>query len=196
MKRDLFSLRKGKISPRKRLSRSCKHRWWHAARLAEPSCPIACGTPAPIAASSLAMPAAIAAQNRLCSSRPATGGRPGDDKGARPDRSERRFRLVIATAFPSRCCDDHLNPPPHRQRREECRWCRRCAMCGGCITPATTDSRVGVLARKCRRWANACTRPTIQRCMTARSGKSSGQATRCMSPRHATPMRHIWLHML
>src|SRR5215469_17865035 len=61
--------------------------------------PTACGTPAPTAASSLAMPAAIAAQNRRRSSRPATGGRPGDDNGARPDRSERRFRMFIATSF-------------------------------------------------------------------------------------------------
>src|SRR4029077_6169195 len=43
--------------------------------------PTACGTPAPTAASSLAMPAAIAAQNRRRSCRPATGGRPGDDNG-------------------------------------------------------------------------------------------------------------------
>src|SRR6516164_5583626 len=61
--------------------------------------PTACGTPAPTAASSLAMPAAIAAQNRRRSSRPATGGRPGDDNGARPDRSERRSRMFITTSF-------------------------------------------------------------------------------------------------
>jgi putative transposase len=45
------------------------------------------------------VPAAIAVQNRRCSSRPATGGRPGDNNGARPDRSERRFRLIIETSF-------------------------------------------------------------------------------------------------
>jgi hypothetical protein len=45
------------------------------------------------------MPAAIAAQNRCRSSRPATGGRPGDDNGARPHRRERRFRMLIATSF-------------------------------------------------------------------------------------------------
>jgi uncharacterized MAPEG superfamily protein len=28
-----------------------------------------------------------------------TGGRPGDDNGARPDRFERRFRMFIATSF-------------------------------------------------------------------------------------------------
>src|SRR3954447_25856589 len=61
--------------------------------------PIAGGTPASTAANSLALPAAIAAQNRRCSSRPATGGRPGDDNGARPYRSERRFRLIIATSY-------------------------------------------------------------------------------------------------
>jgi putative transposase len=44
------------------------------------------------------MPAAIAAQKRRPSSRPATGGRPGDGNGARPDRSERRFRMFIATS--------------------------------------------------------------------------------------------------
>ena len=71
--------------------------------------PTACDTPASTAASSLALPAAIAAQNCRRSSRPATGGRPGETNGARPDRSERRLRLVIAT--PSlRCCDNHLSP--------------------------------------------------------------------------------------
>ena len=59
--------------------------------------PAACGTPTPTAASSLAVPAAIAAQNRRRSSRPATGGRPGENKRTRPERSERRFRIFIAT---------------------------------------------------------------------------------------------------
>ena len=45
------------------------------------------------------MPVAIAAQNRRCSSRPAADGRPGDDNGARPHRSERRLCLFIATSF-------------------------------------------------------------------------------------------------
>jgi hypothetical protein len=45
------------------------------------------------------MPAAIAAQNRRCSSRPATGGRPCDNNGARPDRTDRRFRVGTATSF-------------------------------------------------------------------------------------------------
>jgi len=43
------------------------------------------------------MPAAIAAQNRRCSSRPATTGRPGENNSARPDRSERRLCFLIAT---------------------------------------------------------------------------------------------------
>src|SRR3954462_7943410 len=60
--------------------------------------PTAWGTPAEAAASSLDAPAAILAQNSLRSSRPATGGRPGDGKGLRPDRSERRLRLFIATS--------------------------------------------------------------------------------------------------
>ena len=58
--------------------------------------PTACGTPVPIAASSLDKPAAIPAQNRRCSSPPATGGRLGDTNGARPDRAERGLRSVIA----------------------------------------------------------------------------------------------------
>ena len=45
------------------------------------------------------MPAAIAIQNRRCSSRRETGGRPGENKAARPDRSDRRFRVGIATSF-------------------------------------------------------------------------------------------------
>lgn len=60
--------------------------------------PTGCDTPAATAASSLLMPTAIAHQNRLRSSRPATGGRPGDRNGARPDRSDRRFRMLIATS--------------------------------------------------------------------------------------------------
>ncbi len=73
--------------------------------------PIACGTPAATAASSLAMPDAMPAQNRLRSSRPAAGGRPGDDNNrGRPDRAERRFRSLIATPL-SRCCDDQLSSP-------------------------------------------------------------------------------------
>src|ERR1700723_3809146 len=59
--------------------------------------PTACGTPTSTAASSLAVPAAIAAQNRRRPSRPATGGRPGENKRTRPERSERRFRMFIAT---------------------------------------------------------------------------------------------------
>jgi transposase InsO family protein len=49
------------------------------------------------AASSLDTPDAIAAQNLLSSLRPATGGRPGEGKGALPERSDRRFHLVIVT---------------------------------------------------------------------------------------------------
>jgi len=60
--------------------------------------PTGCDTPASTAASTLVNPAAIAAQNTLRSSRPATGGRPGDGNGARPDRSDRRFRMFIATS--------------------------------------------------------------------------------------------------
>src|SRR3954466_11058247 len=60
--------------------------------------PTAWGPPAEAAASSLDALAAILAQNSLRSSRPATGGRPGDGKGLRPDRAERRFRLFIATS--------------------------------------------------------------------------------------------------
>src|SRR4030081_2932876 len=53
---------------------------------------------APAAASSLDKPNAIAAQNLLSSSRPATGGRPGEGNGALLERSERRrFNLVIVT---------------------------------------------------------------------------------------------------
>src|SRR3981189_3800568 len=55
-------------------------------------------TLAPAAASSLDKPNAIAAQNLLSPSRPATGGRPGEGNGALPERSERpRFNLVIVT---------------------------------------------------------------------------------------------------
>src|SRR3954453_17600917 len=72
--------------------------------------PTAGDTPARRAASSLAKPAAIAAQNCRRSSRRATPGRPGERKTPRPARSERRFRVPIATPS-SRCCDDHLILP-------------------------------------------------------------------------------------
>jgi transposase InsO family protein len=38
------------------------------------------------------------AQNDKRSLRPATGGRPGEPRGLRPDRADRRFRLSIATS--------------------------------------------------------------------------------------------------
>src|SRR5215213_8533376 len=60
--------------------------------------PTAGDTPAPTAASSLEHPVAITAQNRWQSPRRATEGRPGEGNPARPDRSERRFRTVIATS--------------------------------------------------------------------------------------------------
>src|SRR3954467_15724191 len=60
--------------------------------------PTAGDTPAPTAASSVEHPAAIAAQNSWRSSRRATEGRPGEGNALRPDRSERRFRMAIATS--------------------------------------------------------------------------------------------------
>src|SRR5215218_871005 len=60
--------------------------------------PTAGDTPAPTAGSSLEHPAAIAAQNRWRSSRRAAVGRPGDRNALRPDQSERRFRVFIATS--------------------------------------------------------------------------------------------------
>jgi hypothetical protein len=61
--------------------------------------PTAGDTPATDAASSLVCPVVIAAQNCRRSSRCAAGGRPGDRRGARPDRSDRRFGFFIATSF-------------------------------------------------------------------------------------------------
>src|SRR5215207_1208629 len=46
-------------------------------------------------ASSVDKPAAIAVQNLLSSLRPALGSRPSEGNGALPERSDRRFRLVI-----------------------------------------------------------------------------------------------------
>ncbi len=65
----------------------------------------------------------MAAQNRRRSSGPATGGRPGDGNGARLDRSERRFRMLIATSFvkvlrqplESALDDFYLLPEYHRR---------------------------------------------------------------------------------
>src|SRR6185436_17481257 len=76
--------------------------------------PTACDTPAATAASSLAIPAAIATQNRRRSSRPVAGGRPGENRGARPDRSDRRFRSGIATSSMGvlrRPLESALHPP-------------------------------------------------------------------------------------
>jgi transposase InsO family protein len=55
--------------------------------------------PASIAAASLLMPVAMNLQNSCRSLRPATGGRPGDRNGGLPHRSDRRFRMPIATSF-------------------------------------------------------------------------------------------------
>ena len=80
-----------------------------------PTLPTDGSMPASSAASSLLIPDAIANQNQLRSSPPATGGRPGDGSGARPDRSDRRFEWPSQPP-PPRCCDDRLNPPGHRDR--------------------------------------------------------------------------------
>src|SRR5438445_5357312 len=61
--------------------------------------PTAGDTPALTAASSLECPVAIAAQNWRCSSRRRTEGRPGERSFARPARSDRLLRVVIATPF-------------------------------------------------------------------------------------------------
>ena len=95
-KSNLLALHQRQIPPGERLCRGSEHRWWHAACLSEPSGSERLRYPG--LASSLLIPAAIANQTRLRSSRPATGGRPGDCKGARPDRSDRRFRIPIATS--------------------------------------------------------------------------------------------------
>jgi hypothetical protein len=72
--------------------------------------PTGADMPAAKAASSLVIPFAMPDQNRWSSVRPASGGRPGDGNGARPDRCDRR--ICMPTAFPCfRCCDDRLNPP-------------------------------------------------------------------------------------
>ena len=55
-------------------------------------------TPASRPASSLARPAAIAAQNRIRPARRATPGRPGERSGARSLRSERRLLVAIASS--------------------------------------------------------------------------------------------------
>jgi putative transposase len=61
--------------------------------------PTGCDTPALIAAASLLIPVAINVQNSCRSLRVVTGGRPGDRNGGRPHRSDRRFRMPIATSF-------------------------------------------------------------------------------------------------
>ena len=79
-----------------------------------------------------------------------------------------------------------------RLRLVRCRWCRRCATYGGCITPGMTGGRAGGLERNCRRSASGCSRPTTRRCITAPSVRWSGPATRSTSPRPAMPMRPTW----
>lgn len=55
--------------------------------------------PADTAASSLLIPFAIPDQNRSSSVREASGGRPGDGNGARPDRCDLRLFVPTATSF-------------------------------------------------------------------------------------------------
>jgi hypothetical protein len=65
----------------------------------------------------------------------------------------------------------------------------RCATSGGCTTRATTtDGCGGAASRSCRRWPNGCSRPTIPRRTSARSGSSAGPGTRCTSRKPATTM--------
>ena len=97
-KRNLLALHRRQIPPRERLCRGSEHRWWHAARLSEPSgsyrlrhtgfersifAAQTSGDPQPKSTLFIA---------------PRHGGRPGDGNGARPDRSDRRFRMLIATS--------------------------------------------------------------------------------------------------
>ena len=72
--------------------------------------PTGADTPAATAASSLDRPWATAAQNTTSVSRRAASGRPGECSFFRPDPSDRRLRVVIATSLPE-CCDDRLRPP-------------------------------------------------------------------------------------
>ena len=69
----------------------------------------------------LVEPAAMAAQNRRRSSRPATGGRPGEGNGARPARSERRFRFSSQLPSSERC-DHHLSPPNTSRSNTPSAW--------------------------------------------------------------------------
>ena len=123
--------------------------------------PTACDIPTWTAASSLAIPAAIAAQNRRRSSRPATTGRPGENNGARPDRSERRLRLVIATP-PSTCCDDHLSPAS---------------------IPRSSSVAAVVMQACAHRWARSATRTTT-RCARVSSRPSSASCSIGVGSRH------------
>ncbi len=146
--------------------------------------PTACDTPAWSAASSLAMPAAIAAQKRRCSSRPATTGRPGEINGVRPDRSERRLRLVIATP-PPRCCDDHLS---------------------SANTPRSSSAAVAVTRACVPRWVRSATHTTMpcaracsprsnaNRLIAAGSRRRSRQETRCSPSSRVSTIRDAGTH--
>ena len=61
--------------------------------------PKGCDTPALSPAASLLIPLEINVQNSCRSLRVDAGGRPGDRKGGRPHRSDRRFFIPIATSF-------------------------------------------------------------------------------------------------
>ena len=81
-------------------------------------------------------------------------------------------------------------PRMHRLRPQ---WWERCARCGGYTMRARgTGRRAGGQAPSCRPLASGCSRPTTPRRITARSGRWSGRATRCTSPRPATRTPRIW----
>ena len=108
-----------------------------------------------------------------------------------PKSQEKREALALEIGADGFLLLDALDAPTAPTAARDVPWCGRCAMSGGSTTRVTTGSRVGGPVRNCPRSVTGCNRPMTRRCTTAPRGNSSGQDTRCISPRRVTMTRRM-----
>jgi hypothetical protein len=132
-----------------------------------------------------------------CARSPGRSGSSAMGAGSRtiacPSAGRRERRSPLRSAQTGLFSSMLWTPRMHRLRPARSPWWERCARCGGYTMRARgTGRRAGGPAPSCRPSASGCSRPTTPRRITARSGRWSGRATRCTSPRPATRMPRIW----